>query len=234
MTERHAPYDILQWLSLEAGAAMIASARLRRVRAGGTIYAQSDMGDEMFRLVSGSVRLSVMAANGRELVYQRFGPGDCFGTSSLVDGEPRPQTAQAYDPVELQVFDRTIITQLRGAFPDMNDALLKLLSRHMRLLSDYFAGATLDEVFFRVAQRLVDAAEAFGVRGEHGIALSRRLSQSELALMVGTTRQTVNKMLQQFQDKGLIAIRSGAITITDLPNLRKAAGKGSRLREFAA
>jgi CRP-like cAMP-binding protein len=92
----------------------------------------------------------------------------------------------------------------------------------------------LDEVAFRLAQRLVDAADAFGVEGDAGVMLAKRLSQSELALMVGTARQTVNKMLQQFQDKGLVAIRNGAITITDLTRLRKAAEKGSRLRKFAA
>ena len=234
MAERHAPFDLLQWLSEEAGRAFTAAARRRRVPARNTIYAQSDDGQEMFRLVSGSVRLSVMGADGRDLLYQLFGPGDCFGTSSLVDGEPRPQTAEAFDAVELQVLDRAAIDSLRRDFPEMNDALMKLLSRHMRLLSDYFAGATLDEVSFRLAQRLVDVAETFGVAGEGGIALSTRVSQSELAAMVGTARQTVNRKLQNFQDKGWVAIRDGAITFTNLPALRTAARRGTQMRDFAA
>lgn len=234
MAKRYALFDILQWLSDDVGRAFLAAARVRRVPARGTIYEQSEEGNEMFRLVSGSVRLSVMGDDGRELLYQLFAPGDCFGTSSVVDGEPRPQTAEAFEAVELQVFDRTVIDRLRRDHPEMNDALLKLLSRHMRLLSDYFAGATLDEVSFRLAQRLVDVADSFGVPNDEGIALSTRLSQSELASMVGTARQTVNRMLQNFQDKGWVAIRGGEITLTNLPELRIAAQQGARLRDFTA
>jgi len=175
-----------------------------------------------------------MGDDGRELLYQLFAPGDCFGTSSVVDGEPRPQTAEAFEAVELQVFDRTVIDRLRRDHPEMNDALLKLLSRHMRLLSDYFAGATLDEVSFRLAQRLVDVADSFGVPNDEGIAFSTRLSQSELASMVGTARQTVNRMLQNFQDKGWVSIRGGEIILTNLPELQIAAQQGARLRDFTA
>jgi len=234
MIKRRAPFDMLQWLSRETAQAFTSAARLRHVAARGTIYTQADSGDEMYRLVSGSVRLSVMEEDGRDLLYQLFGPGDCFGTSSVVDGEPRPQTAEAFDSVELQVWDRSTINRLRHEFPELNDALLKLLSRHMRLLSDYFAGATLDEVSFRLAQRLVDVAEIFGIENDGGIGLSSRLSQSELASMVGTARQTVNRALQAFQEKGWISIRAGTITVTNLSELRVAALKGAHLRDFTA
>ena len=102
----------------------------------------------------------------------------------------------------------------------------------MRLLSDYFAGATLDEVSSRLAQRLVDIAESFGAETEAGIALTTRLSQSELAAMVGTARQTVNRILHAFQEKGWISLRAGVVTITDLAGLAVAAQKGARVRDF--
>ncbi|AMK21104.1 CRP/FNR family transcriptional regulator [Sphingobium sp. TKS] len=187
----------------------------------------------MFRIVSGSVRLSVMGEDGRDLLYQLFGPGDCFGTSSVIDGEPRPQTADAHEDVELQLLDRTTIDRLRLTHFEINSALLKLLSRHMRLLSDHFAGATLNEVSFRLAQRLTDIAQTFGETNTEGIALSTRLSQSELAAMVGTTRQTVNRMLQRFQEQGWLSIRNGAIVLTNLPALEIAAHSGARLRDFS-
>ncbi len=187
----------------------------------------------MFRLVSGTVRLSLLGDDGRDLLYQLFSPGDCFGTSSVVDGEPRPHTAEAFDEVTLQVFDRATINRLRKAHPELNDALLKLLSRHMRLLSDYFAAATFDEVSSRLAQRLLDMAETFGVPRSDGMGLSRRLSQSELAAMVGTARQTVNKVLHEFQELGFISMKQGTILFTDLPKLRSIAQKGARLHHFA-
>src|SRR5688572_23907227 len=95
MDQRKPHFDMLQWLPETVGAALIAAAKPRRLPEGGSIYVQEDEGDEMFRLVSGSVRLSVMGADGRDLLYLLFAPGDCFGTSSLVDGESRPHTAEA-------------------------------------------------------------------------------------------------------------------------------------------
>ena len=113
MAKRPALFDMFQWLSDDAGAALAAAATARHIQAGGTIYDQSDEGDEMFRLLSGSVRLSVMGEDGRELLYLLFAPGDCFGTSSVVDGEARPQRAEAFEAVQLQVFSRATIFRLR-------------------------------------------------------------------------------------------------------------------------
>lgn len=234
MAKRPALFDMFQWLSDDAVTALTAASTTRHIGPGGTIYDQSDEGEEMFRLLSGSVRLSVMGEDGRELLYLLFAPGDCFGTSSVVDGEARPQRAEAFEAVQLQVFTRAALNRLRQYYPEINDALLKLLSRHMRLLSDYFAGATLDEVSARLAQRLVDMAESFGAESEAGIALTTRLSQSELAAMVGTTRQTVNRVLHSFQEKGWIALHAGAAVITDLAGLAVAAQKGARVRNFAS
>jgi CRP/FNR family cyclic AMP-dependent transcriptional regulator len=234
MARRYSTFDILQWLPEDAGRAFASATRRRSVPARGKIYQQSDDGQEMFRLVSGAVRLSVMDDDGRDLFYLLFGPGDCFGASSLVDGEPRPQTAEAFDAVELQVLDRAAFERLRREVPELNDALLKLLARDMRFLSDYFVSAIFDEVSFRLAQRLVDVADTFGVAGEEGVALSVRLSQSELAAMVGTARQTVNRVLQDFQDKGWVSVRGGAITLRNLTELRTASQKAARLRSFMA
>ena len=230
--QSHAPFDLLQWLSDASASAFVAAAHKLVVPAGQTIYAQSDDGDELFRVVSGSIRLSVADQDGRELSYYLFGPGDCFGTASVVDYGPRPQTAEAFQAVELQVLNRQTINRLRTEHPNLNDALLRLLSGHMRLLSDYFASATFDEVSFRLAQRLVIVADTFGVPSEDGVTLSARLSQSELAALIGTARQTVNRILQNFQQKGWVSMRGGALVLTDLEQLRALAKKGSHLQEF--
>jgi len=229
--ESKSPFDMSQWLEPSALAAMTAGATIRRIPANGTIYTQDEPGREMFRIVSGSVRLSVMQSDGRQLLYQLFEPGDCFGTSSLIDGERRPQTAEAHSDVVLQVFERSFVERLRAAHPSITEGLLKLLSRHLRLLSDYYAGSAFDEVSCRLAQRLVDVAAAFGVEGG-GLAMP--LSQSELALMVGASRQSVNKALRDFRAAGLVSINGGALTILDMAKLKGVGNKGWRLRCFAA
>lgn len=84
---RWSPFDLFQWLTPDALSAADRAARTIAVPARGTIYRQSDPGEAMYRIVRGTVRLSVMRGDGRELLYQLFEPGGCFGTSSLVDGE---------------------------------------------------------------------------------------------------------------------------------------------------
>lgn len=234
MTAGRATFDFTQWLSAEARAALAAAARVRRLPAGATIYAQGDAGDEMFRIVSGVVRLSVMQRDGRELLYQLFQPGDSFGTSTIVDDEPRPQTAEAYEDVELEVWSRRTLDELRRVHPSLNDALLRLLSRHMRLLSDYFAGFAFDELSCRLAQRIVDAIDMFGVPVAGGHAFSRSINQGELALMVGGTRQSVNRVLRDFKREGLVTTRGNALIVTDLPAMRRIAAQGWKLRRFDA
>jgi CRP/FNR family cyclic AMP-dependent transcriptional regulator len=227
-------FDFTQWVTPEALAALSDRARLRYVPARGLIYGQGQPGDEMFRIRSGLVRLSVMQRDGRELLYQLFEPGDCFGTSSIVDSEPRPQTAEAFEDVEVEVFSRTTIDELRLIHPSVNDALLRLLSRHMRLLSDYFAGFAFDELSCRLAQRIVEAIDTFGVPVEGGHGFSRAITQTELSLMVGGTRQSVNRVLGQFRDAGLVATRNNRLVVRNLPELRQIAARGWKLRHFPA
>lgn len=233
MITTHGPYDLTQWLSPQSIAAFDRAARPRRLAAGARIYTQTDPGHELLRIVSGSVRISVMGADGRELLHQLFGPGACIGTSSLIDGDPRPQSAEAFEDVELQVISRQAFNQLRADHPDFDGAVLNLLARHMRLLMDYFAGAALDGVELRLAQRLVDMADDFGIAHGDGIALPARLSQSELALMVGAARQTTNRVIGQFNQQGLVRLDRGQIILCDLPGLRAIADTGWRLRGFS-
>jgi CRP-like cAMP-binding protein len=232
MARSAATFDFTQWLSAEARTAVLARAKLRRLPARALIYSQGDAGDEMFRIRSGLVRLSVMQRDGRELLYQLFEPGDCFGTSTIVDGEPRPQTAEAFDAVELEVFDRDAIEELRREHPSLNDALLKLLSRHMRLLSDYFAGFAFDELSCRLAQRIVEAVDTFGIPLETGFGFARAITQTELSQMVGGARQSVNRVLRDFREAGLVETRGGRLVILDLAQLRTVAAQGWKLRGF--
>jgi CRP-like cAMP-binding protein len=213
------PFDISQWLPSEVCDAFDRAARVRPYAPGETIYCQGDPGEHMFRLVSGAVRMSVMRADGRELLYALFEPGACFGVSSLIDGEPLPQGAEAAETSEIQVVSRAAFDQLRAEHRAFDDALLRLVTRHMRLLSVHFADAHLEDVTARVASRLAAACRSFGQSVDDGVALAVRVSQSDLASMVGGSRQTVNRVLQQFQREGLVSVRGGRLIVHDLDAL---------------
>jgi CRP-like cAMP-binding protein len=219
-------FDMFQWMGPDARAAFSAAAHVIDRPAGTLIYAEGDTGDTMFRIRSGAVRLTVLRDDGRELLFQIYHAGGCFGTSSVVDGGKRPQTAEAYEDFKIEVVDKKQIDILRAAHPDLNDAMLRLLSMNMRLLIDYFAGSNLDGIVAWLAQRLEEAGRAFGEEVDDGVLLTKPLSQSEFAAMVGTSRQTVNKALTELRTRGLIVSRGRYLLIRNLDELKALGERG--------
>lgn len=224
--EKFSSFDLFRWLSDSARVAFEQASFRRHYAPGQLIYSQSEPGQHMFRVISGCVRLSVMHRDGRELLYLLFGPGDCFGESSVVDGEPRPHTAEAQGDLEVAVLNRDALNRIRARHPIFDDALLRLLARHMRLMSAFFSDASLNDISSRVASRIVAAARSFGTSTDAGIHLSVRLPQSEIAAMVGVSRQLVNRVCRQFQDEGLLSVKHGALQIHDIERLRQRGAYG--------
>ena len=201
--------------------AFLAAMHRRRLPAGETIYIQGDAGTEMYRIERGSVRLSVLRRDGREIVLLFSQPGDCFGDSSLVDGGPRPQTAQAITDVELSVLGAAAFRELRRTSPGFDDAMLRLLATQMRAATAQYADSSLDSLRSRVVARILLSARSFGTAAEDGVRLTLRLSQAELAMMVGASRQHVNKVLKRIEADGLIVIEYGNILVRDPGRLER-------------
>ncbi len=221
MTEHQAPFDLLQWLSDAAREAFMREARDRRFKARTLIYAEGEHGRQMYRILSGTVRLLVARANGREVIYKFFEPGDCFGVSVCIDQEPYPQTAEAGSGTKVQVISVEAFNRLREVDRSFDHALLRLVTRQMRLLSAFTAESHLDNLPARVASRILTATQSFGQPGETGIRLKVHLSQTELALQVGTSRQSVNKILHQLQDEGALLVEYASLVIIDLDKIRR-------------
>jgi CRP/FNR family cyclic AMP-dependent transcriptional regulator len=216
-------FDMVQWMTPQVRTAFHASASRRRLSAGHIIYVFGDAASEMYRIVSGSVRLLATRGDGREVVFLRFQPGDCFGEASLIDNETRPQTAQAVTDVELEVIDAAAFRRLRRAYREYDEALLRLLSQQMRFANSLFIDLSLNDLLGRIARRILEAAEASRAPCDGAAMLDLPLSQAEIASMVGASRQTVNRALQQMQSMGLLQTEYNRIIVHDLDWLRSLA-----------
>lgn len=216
-----AKFDLLQWMPGPVQVAFRQALRPRRYAAGQIIYLQGDPGLEMYRIASGYVRLSVTRGDGRELIVFLFDPGDCFGGSSLVDGECRPQTAEALTDVELECLDIQAYRRLRQDHRAFDEALMRMLARQMRFASARFADVSLSGLRARVAARILERAQAAEAVTGADMRLKTRLSQAELARMVGASRQTVNRTLRTLQAEGLITTEYGNIVVQDLAGLAR-------------
>jgi CRP/FNR family transcriptional regulator, cyclic AMP receptor protein len=197
-----------------------AGTRTRRFRRGEVIFHAGDPGDALFIIVSGEVKIALPSEAGDEAILATLRAGDVFGELALLDGAPRSASASALVATEAVVLPRDPFLELIAAEPAVRDALLASLAAELRRLTVHVEELHFLDITGRLAARLVRLAAAAGPAGPDGsVRLLPTLTQTELASMVGCTRQTVNKLLGQFSDDGLIRFGRDGIVVIDLPGL---------------
>ncbi len=197
--------------------------RPRRFRRGEVVFHLGDPGDALFVVSSGAIKITLPSEGGEEAILATLRPGDFFGELALLDGAPRSATAVALEPTETLVLPRERFRELVATQPAIRDALLAALARELRRLTVHVEELHFLDIAGRLAARLARLAAEQGRRSEDGtIRLDAPLTQSDLASMVGCTRQSVNKLLGLFVGDGLIALEREAIVVLDLDGLARA------------
>jgi CRP/FNR family cyclic AMP-dependent transcriptional regulator len=199
------------------------TARVRKFRRGEVIFHQGDPGDALFIVAQGRVKISLPSDGGEEAILATLRSGDFFGELALLDGAPRSATATALDPAETLVVPRERFREAIETVPGFRDALFELLVQELRRLTDHVEELHFLDMTGRLAARLTRLAERQGVTAEDGsVRLDGPFTQADLASMVGSTRQSVNKLLGMFASDGLIRQERDAIIVLDLGALRQA------------
>jgi CRP/FNR family transcriptional regulator, cyclic AMP receptor protein len=194
--------------------------RSRRFRRGEVIFHIGDPGDALFVIVEGEVKISLPSETGDEAILATLRPGDVFGELALLDGAPRSASATAMSVTETVVLPRDRFRELIATEAGVRDALLASIAGELRRLTTHVEELHFLDMTGRLAARLVRLAHEGGTRlGDGGIRLRTNLTQGDLAAMVGCTRQSVNKLLGQFTDEGLIRLDRQGIVVTDLDGL---------------
>ncbi|MFZ6638427.1 Crp/Fnr family transcriptional regulator [Undibacterium sp. TC4M20W] len=189
---------------------MLAACEHLRLRPGEMLFRQGDEPHGFYALLSGSVKMSTLSAEGREAILIFLEAATWFGEISLIDDQPRTHDATALTEVELLVLDPQVFRSLmqRNSFAA---AIARMLARRIRLLYGIVEDASLRSVRARVARRLLLLAEVAS-RQEDGHAIVP-VTQEALAMMLGMTRQTLSKELSFFRQHGLIRLAYGKIEI---------------------
>ncbi len=198
-----------------------AGMRSRRFRRGEVIFHLGDPGDALFVIVSGEVKISLPSETGDEAILATLGPGAVFGELALLDGAPRSASATAISAAETVVLPRDRFRELIATEAGVRDALLASIAGELRRLTTHVEELHFLDITGRLAARLVRLSQEGGVAhaGDGSIQLRRNLTQGDLAAMVGCTRQSVNKLLGQFADDGLVRLDRGGIVVIDLDGL---------------
>lgn len=201
----------------------------RHYKAGEVIFHQGDPGQVLYLIQSGQIRIFINGLDGTETSVILFGKtGDIFGELAVVDGLPRSATAVALTPTTLYTISRGDFRKHMRLQPQLALNFMQELTMRVRYNTrqmDSFASLDVPQ---RVARKLVELAQACGIAETDGVRISVRLTQTELASMIGATRESINKCLREFKASGWIRAERGRITILDADALRAEVGEATK------
>ena len=209
-----------------SSAELIGLASLMRPRAYArdeVVYLRGDAGTAFYIIASGKVKITLTSPEGKELILRRFGPGDFHGELALLDDQPRSADAVATEPSVLLVLQRDAFRQFLGEHPSVATKLLATVSNYLRRNAELIQDATFLDVPARLARILLELAGATseGSLPPAGTVITDKLKQSELASLVGATRESINKWLGSFERQGLIRYDKGQITLLKPSGLKQ-------------
>ncbi|MBS43671.1 MAG: Crp/Fnr family transcriptional regulator [Nocardioides sp.] len=218
---RQAP--LFSELDDEAATALRASMSETRVRRGEVLFHEGDVGDRLYIVLEGKVKLGRTSADGRENLLAIQGPGQMFGELSLFDPGPRSATVTAVTDATFASLSHDDLLKWLEGRPVVARGLLSQLAGRLRRANDVVSDLVFSDVPGRVAKALIDLADRFGRTADDGIHVHHDLTQEELAQLVGASRETVNKALADFASRSWLRLEPRSVVIMDLERLSKRA-----------
>ena len=184
----------------------------RRYHAGEIVFHRDEPGDYLYGVISGSIRVTTHATDGRQLALNTMMAGDLIGEIAVLDGGSRTASGHALEETLVFVVPREQFTALMMRQPTIALHMIELLCDRVRHTSQQVEEAA----FLSLSQRLARLLEKFVDETGAGVPCTITTSQSELGSFLNASRQAVNGALQKWQKAGFITLRRGRIDVHDL------------------
>jgi CRP/FNR family cyclic AMP-dependent transcriptional regulator len=204
-------HSLLKALNPGELAELLGQARENKARKGDVLIRQGDEGNALLILLEGQARVTVYSANGREIVLEYAGPGTVLGEIALLDGGVRTASVIAMGPVRYlalprSLFEHVIASNHRIALSLMRELAARLRKANQTIETDraYAAGPRLARFLLRLADDSSADSEA-----------RIRLSQTELSMFAGISRENINRQLSLWQQDGIVEVVHGGVRICD-------------------
>ncbi len=190
---------------------------------GTTLFTEGDLGESLYIVLAGKVKLGRRSPDGRENLVAVMGPSDQFGELSLFDPGPRTATATVVTDARLALLPKAALQAWVQDRPQIALQLLRVVARRLRRTNTMLADLIFVDVPGRVAKQLLQLAQRFGsVEGAY-LRVTHDLTQEELAQLVGASRETVNKALADFAARGWLRLEGKSVVILDRERLARRA-----------
>jgi CRP-like cAMP-binding protein len=176
------------------------------------VHLKGDPGEGLFWVSSGRIRVSTVSSDGRELVLTDLEPGSFFGEISVFDDLPRTHDAYALRRSELVYVAKEKLEALLAERPELARHFLRALALKLRLCMTALDSVALSSVGARLALRLLLLARRDASSSNPSEVA---VSHSDLAMMVGATRQSVNKELKAWERAGILRLHGRRLSIVN-------------------
>jgi CRP-like cAMP-binding protein len=222
MRETAAPVDTIQLLhkvsifaelSAETIADLAKRVWNRTAEAGSVIVSHEEQGDALFVIVTGKVKVVLYGETGREIILSILRGGDFFGEMALLDRQPRSANVVAVEDSQLLGLDREAFQTHLTTHPTTALAILAEMSRRLRHADEVIGNLALLDVYARVARTIRDLAQKQGEPVDGGLLIKERPTQQEIAGLIGTSRETVSRALNDFTRRGLLEMQGKQILV---------------------
>ena len=187
------------------------------------IFSRGDPGREIYLVIEGRIRLSVLSSDGRELSFDHAGPGHVFGEIATLDGGERTAGATAISRVQAMALPQKALMELIENHPKVALAAIRFLCQRLRDTDQRLEAIALHRIEVRLARLMLSALKLQSATTKDGKAkLDLGMSQGELALLIGASRPKVNIALTMLEDMGAIT-RAGSGYSCDIEILENVA-----------
>ncbi|MFZ1892549.1 MAG: Crp/Fnr family transcriptional regulator [Rhodoplanes sp.] len=192
-------------LGAEAIGSLARLCQTRRLPAGQTLFVKGDPGDALYGVRRGQIRIETGTTAGERLTIEVFGAGDLFGEIAVLDGRPRTADAVAQEDAELFVLPRADFLKTLESDGRLAIRIIELLCARLRSTNERTEEMMFLPLSVRLARRLDALVQDFGAEVQ--------ITQDELAGLVGVTRESVNRQLQEWRASGIVTLGRGRILV---------------------
>ena len=205
------------WSGLPEFAELLVNAIPCHLNSGQRLFKIGDRGDGCYRLDVGVLKVAMISQNAGERIVALIGPGGFVGNLAMIDGKPRSASVTALTECELRFVKRATFQQIAKKHPEIFRLLVRVLAARLRESDDTIASLAFMTMKARVARALLELAECLG-----GSAIVPRLvSQSEIAAMAGIARENANRILSDFERRGLLTKSSECYQVDKIKLVRE-------------
>jgi CRP/FNR family transcriptional regulator, cyclic AMP receptor protein len=211
---------LLQELPVDVLSKLAEKVELREIRRRQVIYLPGDPGVAVYLVNGGRVKVSKVTRDGKELTLSYRVPGEIFGETCLIDGEPREEMAEAMENALVTEIERGMYDELLRTQASLGYRMTKILAQRRREIEAKIENLVFKDVNAKLAELLLRFADEYGVEDARGTLVALKITHQEMANLIGSTRETVSLTLAQFKKRALIQSEGRKVIISDREGLK--------------